>query len=188
MRNSGNWVQTRIIPNMFHVTCTAPRARDGANAQSPDRFFVPVRTVADGSRTMAVNLSMPILVVEDHGATALILRTLLTRLGFSDVEEASDGLAAVAKMREKKYALVISDWNMEPMSGYGLLKKIRIDGAEIQFIMITSDLTAANVIAAGKAGVSGYIVKPFSAEKLKAEIEGAFADECDCEEQEKKEI
>ena len=124
---------------------------------------------------MAVNLSMPILVVEDHGATALILRTLLTRLGFSDVEEASDGLAAVAKMREKKYALVISDWNMEPMSGYGLLKKIRIDGAEIRFIMITSDLTAANVIAAGKAGVSGYIVKPFSAEKLKAEIEEAFA-------------
>jgi two-component system chemotaxis response regulator CheY len=124
---------------------------------------------------MAVNLSMPILVVEDHSATALILRTLLTRLGFSDVDEASDGLAAVAKLREKKYALVISDWNMEPMSGYGLLKKIRIDGAEIRFIMITSDLTAANVIAAGKAGVSGYIVKPFSAEKLKAEIEEAFA-------------
>jgi two-component system chemotaxis response regulator CheY len=118
---------------------------------------------------------MPILVVEDHNATALILRTLLTRLGFSDVDEASDGMAALAKMREKKYALVISDWNMEPMSGYGLLKKIRIDGAEIRFIMITSDLTAANVIAAGKAGVSGYIVKPFSAEKLRAEIEEAFA-------------
>jgi two-component system, chemotaxis family, chemotaxis protein CheY len=129
----------------------------------------------DGSRTMAVNLSMPILVVEDHNATALILRALLTRLGFSDVDEASDGLAALAKMREKTYALVISDWNMEPMSGYGLLKKIRIDGAEIRFIMITSDLTAANVIAAGKAGVDGYIVKPFNAEKLKAEIEEAFA-------------
>jgi two-component system chemotaxis response regulator CheY len=123
---------------------------------------------------MAVNLSMPILVVEDHNATALILRILLTRLGFGDVDEASDGMAALAKMREKKYALVISDWNMEPMSGYGLLKKIRIDGAEIRFIMITSDLTAANVIAAGKAGVSGYIVKPFSAEKLRAEIEEAF--------------
>ena len=124
---------------------------------------------------MAVNLSMPILVVEDHNATALILRTLLTRLGFSNVDEASDGMAALAKMREKKYVLVISDWNMEPMSGYGLLKKIRIDGSEIRFIMITSDMTAANVIAAGKAGVSGYIVKPFNAEKLKAEIEEAFA-------------
>jgi two-component system, chemotaxis family, chemotaxis protein CheY len=124
---------------------------------------------------MAVDLSMPILVVEDHNATALILRTLLTRLGFSNVDEASDGMLALAKLREKKYALVISDWNMEAMSGYGLLKKLRIDGDQIRFIMITSDTTAANVIAAGKAGVSGYIVKPFSAEKLKAEIEEVFA-------------
>ncbi len=126
---------------------------------------------------MAVSLSMPILVVEDHNATALILRTLLTRLGFSDVDQTTDGMEALAKMREKKYALVISDWNMEPLSGYGLLKKIRIDEAlaDIRFIMITSDVKAANVIAAGKAGVSGYIVKPFNAEKLKAEIEEAFA-------------
>src|ERR1700738_1599753 len=108
-----------------------------------------------GRKTMALDLSMPILVVEDHDATALILQSLLKRLGFSDVDEASDGLMALAKMREKRYALVISDWNMEPMSGYGLLKKIRMDGAEIRFIMITSDLTAANVIAAGKAGVRG---------------------------------
>ena len=128
-------------------------------------------------KTMALDLSMPILVVEDHDATALILQSLLKRLGLSDVDEASDGLMALAKMREKKYALVISDWNMEPMSGYGLLKKIRMDQdlAEIRFIMITSDLTAANVIAAGKAGVSGFIIKPFSTEKLKAEIEEVFA-------------
>jgi len=124
---------------------------------------------------MAVDLSMRILVVEDHNATALILRALLTRLGFSNVDQASDGFAALAKMRDKNYALVISDWNMEPMSGYGLLKKIRIDGAETRFIMITSDATAESAIAAGKAGVNGYIVKPFSAEKLKAEIEKAFA-------------
>jgi two-component system, chemotaxis family, chemotaxis protein CheY len=79
---------------------------------------------------------MPILVVEDHDATALILQSLLKRLGFSNVDEASDGLMALAKIREKRYALVISDWNMEPMSGYGLLKKIRMDEdlAEIRFI------------------------------------------------------
>jgi two-component system, chemotaxis family, chemotaxis protein CheY len=124
---------------------------------------------------MAVNLSMPILVVEDHNATALILRTLLTRLGFTDIDQASDGLAAVAKIREKTYDLVISDWNMEPLSGYGLLRKIRIDGAKIRFIMVTSDVTTANVTAANKAGASGFIVKPFSADKLKAEIEQAFA-------------
>jgi two-component system chemotaxis response regulator CheY len=120
---------------------------------------------------------MPILVVEDHDATALILQSLLKRLGFTDVNQASDGLMALAKMREKRYALVISDWNMEPMSGYGLLKKIRMDEdlANIRFIMVTSDLTAANVIAAGKAGVSGFIIKPFNTEKLKAEIEEVFA-------------
>jgi two-component system chemotaxis response regulator CheY len=120
---------------------------------------------------------MPILVVEDHDATALILQSLLKRLGFSDVNQASDGLMALAKMREKRCALVISDWNMEPMSGYGLLKKIRMDEdlANIRFIMVTSDLTAANVIAAGKAGVSGFIIKPFNTEKLKAEIEEVFA-------------
>jgi two-component system chemotaxis response regulator CheY len=159
------------------MMCAAPRARDGANAQSPDRLAVPVSTTADRSKTMAVNLRMPVLVVEDHNATALILRTLLTRLGFSDVDEASDGFAALTKLREKNYGLVISDWNMEPMNGFGLLKKIRMDEtlAEIRFIMITSDLTAANVIAAGKAGVSGYIIKPFNTEKLKAEIEAAFA-------------
>jgi two-component system, chemotaxis family, chemotaxis protein CheY len=83
---------------------------------------------------VAVNLSMSVLVVEDHSATALILRILLTCLGLSDVDEASDGLPALAKMHEKKYAVVISDWNMEPMSDYGLLKKIRTDGAEIRFI------------------------------------------------------
>ena len=126
---------------------------------------------------MALDLSMPVLVVEDHDATVLILKSLLNRLGFSNVDGASDGLMALGKMREKKYALVISDWNMEPMSGYGLLKKIRMDEdlSEIRFIMITSDLTAANVIAAVKAGVSGFILKPFSTEKLKTEIEEVFS-------------
>jgi PleD family two-component response regulator len=79
----------------------APRARDDANVQSPDRLARPGEDGSGrGAETMAMNLSMPILVVEDHNATALILRTLLTRLGFSDVDEASDGLAAIAKMRE----------------------------------------------------------------------------------------
>ncbi len=168
-----------MVPDRFalHMVCAAPCARDGANAQSPDRLTVPVTTAASGSKIMAVSLLMPLLVVEDHNATALILRTLLTRLGFSDVDQASDGFAALTKLREKNYALVISDWNMEPMNGFGLLKKIRMDEtlAEIRFIMITSDLTAENVIAAGKAGANGYIIKPFSTEKLKAEIEAAFA-------------
>src|ERR1700730_10494652 len=110
--NRSIWVQG----NIFHVTCTAGALRRKAPKAGP---FRPRKDGGGRERTMAVNLSMPILVVEDHNATALILRTLLTRLGFSNVDEASDGLAAVAKLREKKYALVISDWNMEPRSGYG---------------------------------------------------------------------
>ncbi len=126
---------------------------------------------------MAVNVSSPVLLVEDHLATALILRALLKHLGFEDVDEATDGSAALAKMREKPYALVISDWNMEPMTGHELLQEVRADErlAKTRFVMVTADLKAANVVAAKKAGVSAFIVKPFSAETLMAKIQEAFA-------------
>jgi two-component system chemotaxis response regulator CheY len=126
---------------------------------------------------MVVNMSSPILVVEDHRATTLILRALLKRLGFEDVDEATDGSAALAKMREKRYALVISDWNMEPMTGHELLQEVRADDrlARTRFVMVTADLNAKNIIAAKAAGVNSFIVKPFSAETLMAKIEEAFA-------------
>jgi two-component system chemotaxis response regulator CheY len=126
---------------------------------------------------MVVNMSSPILVVEDHRATALILRALLKSLGFEDVDEATDGSAALAKMREKRYALVISDWNMEPMTGHELLQEVRADDrlARTRFVMVTADLNAKNIIAAKAAGVNSFIVKPFSAETLMAKIEEAFA-------------
>jgi two-component system chemotaxis response regulator CheY len=116
-------------------------------------------------------------VVEDHRATTLILRALLKRLGFEDVDEATDGSAALAKMREKHYALVISDWNMEPMSGHELLQEVRADDrlAKTRFVMVTADMNAKNIIAAKQAGVSSFIIKPFSAETLMAKIEEAFA-------------
>ena len=106
------------------------------------------------------------------------MRTQLTRLGFSDVDEASDGLAALAKMRRKTYALVISDWNMEPMTGYDLLREVRADPnlATTPFIMITAESKTENVIAAKKAGVNNYIVKPFNAATLKTKIEAVFPD------------
>ena len=126
---------------------------------------------------MVVNMSRPILVVEDHRATALILRALLKQLGFEDVDEATDGAAALAKMREKRYALVISDWNMEPMTGHELLQEVRADEglARTRFVMVTADLNAKNIIAAKEAGVNSFIVKPFSAETLMAKIQEAFA-------------
>ena len=127
---------------------------------------------------MVVNVSNPILVVEDHRATALILRALLKHLGFEDVDEATDGSAALAKMREKRYGLVISDWNMEPMTGYELLKEVRQDPglARTPFIMVTAESKTDNVIAAKKAGVSNYIVKPFNAQTLQSKIEAVFGD------------
>ncbi|MEX1083546.1 MAG: response regulator, partial [Xanthobacteraceae bacterium] len=74
---------------------------------------------------MAVEMSMPILVVDDYNTMIRILRNLLKQLGFQDIDDATDGSSALTKMRQKKYGLVISDWNMEPMTGYDLLKAVR---------------------------------------------------------------
>ena len=127
---------------------------------------------------MAVDLSMPILVVDDYNTMIRIIRNLLKQLGFENIDDASDGSAALNKMRAKKYGLVISDWNMEPMTGYDLLKEVRANPelSQIPFIMITAESKTENVIAAKKAGVNNYIVKPFNAQTLKAKIEAVFAE------------
>ena len=122
---------------------------------------------------MAVDLSMPVLVVDDYNTMIRILRNLLKQLGFQDIDDAGDGTAALAKMRKKHYGLVISDWNMEPMTGYDLLKGSarRSRPARTPFIMVTAELKTENVIAAKKAGVNNYIVKPFNAQTLQTKIE-----------------
>ena len=127
---------------------------------------------------MAVDLSMPILVVDDYNTMVRIIRNLLKQLGFENVDDAGDGTAALAKLRAKKYGLVISDWNMEPMTGYDLLKEVRADPAlgKTPFIMVTAESKTENVIAAKKAGVSNYIVKPFNAQTLRNKIEAIFPD------------
>jgi len=127
---------------------------------------------------MAVDMSMPVLVVDDYNTMIRIIRNLLKQLGFEDIDDAADGSAALAKMRDKKYGLVISDWNMEPMTGYELLKEVRADPslAKTPFIMVTAESKTENVIAAKKAGVNNYIVKPFNAQTLKTKIEAVFAE------------
>jgi two-component system chemotaxis response regulator CheY len=122
--------------------------------------------------SMSVNLAMPVLVVEDSETTGKIIRNLLMLAGFKHVDAASGGTTALARLGEKEYGLVISDWNMQPMSGYELLKEIRADPArkELPFIMVTAQSTTANVTAAKEAGVNDYIVKPFTAETLKRKI------------------
>jgi two-component system chemotaxis response regulator CheY len=131
-----------------------------------------------GVEDMAFDLSMPILVVDDYSTMIRIIRNLLKQLGFDNIDDASDGSAALNKMRGKKYGLVISDWNMEPMTGYDLLKEVRADPnlATTPFIMITAESKTENVIAAKKAGVNNYIVKPFNAATLKTKIEAVFPD------------
>ena len=125
---------------------------------------------------MAIDMSMPVLVVDDYNTMIRIIRNLLKQLGFEDVDDASDGSAALAKLREKKYGLVISDWNMEPMTGYELLKEVRADPglSKTPFIMVTAESKTENVVAAKKAGVSNYIVKPFNAQTLKSKIDSVF--------------
>jgi two-component system chemotaxis response regulator CheY len=127
---------------------------------------------------MAVDMSMPILVVDDYNTMIRIIRNLLKQLGFEDIDDAADGSVALEKMRGKKYGLVISDWNMEPMTGYELLREVRADPglAKTPFIMVTAESKTDNVIAAKKAGVSNYIVKPFNAQTLKSKIEAVFAE------------
>src|SRR3981081_3829577 len=127
---------------------------------------------------MAVDLSMSVLVVDDYNTMIRIIRNLLKQLGFENIDDASDGSAALNKMRSKKYGLVISDWNMEPMTGYDLLREVRADPnlATTPFIMITAESKTENVIAAKKAGVNNYIVKPFNAATLKTKCAAVVPD------------
>ncbi len=127
---------------------------------------------------MAVDYTMPVLVVDDYKTMIRIIRNLLKQIGFDDVDEAADGSEALGKMREKRYGLVISDWNMEPMTGYELLREVRGDEklARTPFIMVTAESKTENVIAAKKAGVNNYIVKPFNAQTLKSKIDAVFGD------------
>ena len=127
---------------------------------------------------MALDPSMPVLVVDDYGTMVRIIRNLLRQLGFADVDDACDGAAALAKMHDKRYGLVISDWNMKPMTGFEFLRHVRSNPqiGKTPFIMVTAESKTESVIAAKKAGVNNYIVKPFNAQTLKAKIEAVFAE------------
>ena len=127
--------------------------------------------------SVAIDVNMPILIVEDYKTMLRIIRNLLKQLGFGNVEEAIDGRAALQKLRTKNFGLVISDWNMEPMNGLQLLKEIRADVKlkETPFIMISAESKSENIVVAKEAGVSNYIVKPFTAAILKSKINTVLA-------------
>ncbi len=117
-------------------------------------------------------MNMPILIVDDYKTMLRFIRNLLKQLGFNNVDEAADGATALQKLRQKDYLLIISDWNMEPMTGLQLLKEVRTDNKlkAMPFIMITAESKTENVVAAKEAGVSNYIVKPFNAATLKQKL------------------
>jgi len=122
------------------------------------------------------NLQDAVLVVDDYGTMRRIVRNLLTQIGFTNIDEAADGAAALVKLREKAFGLVISDWNMEPMTGLQLLQEVRADAklGQLPFIMVTAESKTENVLAAKQAGVNNYIIKPFNAETLKKKIESVL--------------
>src|SRR3981189_1277523 len=107
---------------------------------------------------MAVDLSMSVLVVDDYNTMIRIIRNLLKQLGFENIDDATDGSAALNKMRGKKYGLALSDGHIEPTSRYDLLKEVRADPtlACRTFVMVTAESKSENVIAAKKAGVNNY--------------------------------
>jgi len=117
-----------------------------------------------------------VLVVDDYGTMRRIMRNLLAEIGITNVEEAEDGRSALKKLRERPFDLVISDWNMMPMSGLDLLRIVRADDdlKHLPFIMITAVNLVENVVAAKEVGVNGYIVKPFSSGTLKKRIDSVL--------------
>ncbi|NQU55601.1 MAG: response regulator [Rhodospirillales bacterium] len=121
---------------------------------------------------MAVDMSMNVLIVDDYKTMLRILRNLLKQLKFDNIVDATDGSMALEVLRSQNIGMVISDWNMEPMTGIQLLREVRGDDKlkHLPFIMITAESKSENVIAAKEAGVSNYIVKPFNAETLKSKL------------------
>ena len=113
-----------------------------------------------------------VLVVDDYATMRRIMKNQLAQIGFSNVVEAADGEEAWQVLKSQHVDLVVSDWNMKPVTGYELLRRMRAE-AETKgtpFIMVTAEARPQNVVAAKKAGVSQYIIKPFTAETLKAKI------------------
>ncbi len=115
---------------------------------------------------------MKILVVDDFATMRKVVKNLLKQAGFENVVEAEDGVVALRLLKSQKIDFIVSDWNMPNMTGLELLKAVRADQelAGTPFLMVTAEALQDNVVAAVKAGVSNYIVKPFTAEVLNEKI------------------
>jgi two-component system chemotaxis response regulator CheY len=134
----------------------------------------------DGEQRSRVERMPPmkprVLVVDDYATMRRIIRNLLEQIGFTEIEEAPDGETAFRKLTAGSFGLIISDWNMEPMTGLELLQKVRAEArlSSIPFIMVTAESKTENVVTAKQAGVSNYIIKPFNAETLRKKIDSVM--------------
>jgi two-component system, chemotaxis family, chemotaxis protein CheY len=125
---------------------------------------------------MAIDTSINVLIVDDFATMRRIIKGVLKQLGFSNLIEAEDGEAALKELRKENVGLIVSDWNMPNMTGLELLKAVRADNnlKSIPFLMVTAEGQKENVIQAVQAGVSNYIVKPFTPETFNAKLEKIF--------------
>ena len=125
---------------------------------------------------MGLDLSMTVLIVEDFSTMRRILKNIFKQLGYNQILEADDGTTALEMLPNQKIDLIVSDWNMPKMSGLDLLKAVRADDAfkDIPFLMVTAEAQKENIIDAVEAGVSNYIVKPFTAEQISEKLEKIF--------------
>lgn len=125
---------------------------------------------------MAERSALKFLVVDDFSTMRRIVRNLLKELGFTNVDEAEDGMVALQKLKAGSFDFIVSDWNMPNMDGLTLLQTVRADPAlkHLPVLMITAEAKKENIIAAAQAGASGYIVKPFTAATLSEKMEKIF--------------
>ena len=123
-----------------------------------------------------MDLKMKILVVDDFATMRRIVKNILKQIGFSNIDEAEDGNNALAKLKQDKFDMVVSDWNMPNMTGLDLLKAIRADNIinKTPVLMVSAEAKKENVLEAIQAGVNNYVVKPFTADILKDKIEKIF--------------
>ncbi|MBI3584782.1 MAG: chemotaxis response regulator CheY [Nitrospinae bacterium] len=124
-----------------------------------------------------LDTNMKVLLVDDFATMRKIVRNILGQLGIKNVDEADDGSTALPKLKQNKYDIVISDWNMPKMTGLDLLKAVRSDEnlKSLPFLMVTAEALKDNIVAAAQAGISDYVVKPFTAATLEEKLKKIFA-------------
>ena len=123
-----------------------------------------------------MDLSMKVLIVDDFATMRRILKNILRQIGFANISEADDGKTAMKELKEEKFDLVLCDWNMPEMPGIELLAEMKSNNElkDIPFVMVTAEAKKDNILAAVKAGVSSYIVKPFTAETIGEKLKKIF--------------